>query len=148
MCSLLWLVLRGTDDALVDQILRYGNDNFNNTGLYFSDGGTDIEELLNPGQKVKLSLAACLKYQDPDPRSPNRAIALSLQFDISYRTHAGPQGYFTTSTHGDLVIFRDSGNSILRLKKSCSVAIGSVVTDASFAKKDRKNGNILNRLFK
>ena len=148
MCSLLWLVLRGTDDALVDQILRYGNDNFNNTGLYFSDGGTDIEELLNPGQKVKLSLTACLKYQDPDPRSSNRAIALSLQFDISYRTHAGPQGYFTTSAHGDLVIFRDSGNSILHSKKSCSVAIGSVITDASFTKKDRKNGNILNRLFK
>jgi hypothetical protein len=43
MCRLLWHVLRGADNAQIEQILNYGNNNFNNVGLYLPDGGTDIE---------------------------------------------------------------------------------------------------------
>ena len=70
VCRLLWQILRGADDTLLDQVLRYGNDEFNATSLYLPDGGTDLEELMNPGPKVKLTASATLEYPGP-PQSPS-----------------------------------------------------------------------------
>jgi hypothetical protein len=97
VCRLLWQMLRGADDTLLDQVLKYGNDEFNATSLYLPDGGTDIEELTNPGPKVKLTASAILKYPglpQPQPQPPpshpssrkrrftRRAAAIRISSDV------------------------------------------------------------------
>ncbi|KAH6638480.1 heterokaryon incompatibility protein-domain-containing protein [Boeremia exigua] len=64
MCRNLWRMLQGADGTLLDQVTKYSNDTFNATNLYLPDGGTDLEELLNPGPKVKLSASASLQYPE------------------------------------------------------------------------------------
>lgn len=116
MCRLLWDILRGTDDTLVHQILNYDSGDFNVTGPYLPDGGTDIEELLNPGPKVRLAVIAQL---DKEGQAIRRRLkrsgrsadmhksSLSLKFKISYRTHANSRGLVQTYVHEEVAIFRE-----------------------------------------
>lgn len=106
MCALLWHILRGSDDSLVDQILKYSDNDFNSTGLYHPDGGTDIDELLAPGPKVKITVTASLSKRRMKRLSH---ISCTLRFDISYKTHAGSRRDMETSMQEDVTIFCNPG---------------------------------------
>lgn len=115
LCHLFWLVLRGADDALVDQILKYSSDTFNTMNLYLPDGGTDIEELVNPGPKVKLTATATLRYA-PITRQLINTAFLRLRFHVAYKTQASSATYATTTVSEHVTIFRALGEASLMVE--------------------------------
>ncbi|KAJ4365386.1 hypothetical protein N0V95_000533 [Ascochyta clinopodiicola] len=66
ICQLLWTVLRKADGTLVDQIAKFSNDGINKAGLYLSDGGTDIDEVLNEPKVELATFASLVKSATPD----------------------------------------------------------------------------------
>jgi hypothetical protein len=112
LCHLLWLVLCGADDALVDQIIKYGSDTFNTMSLYLPDGGTDIEELLNPGPKVKLTATATLRHA-PIKRQQTNTAFLRLRFHVVYKTQASNSTDATAIVRENVTIFRALGKALL-----------------------------------
>jgi hypothetical protein len=107
MCRLLWNVLRGADNAQVDQILNYNNNDFNNVGLYLPDGGTDIEELADPGSKVQISVTASLLEQ---LLCFGQAGSLRLKFCITYKVQTEARVRATAFVTEDVTIFRVIGS--------------------------------------
>jgi hypothetical protein len=109
MCRLFWQVLCGADNTVVDRIINYSNDSFNNVGLYLPDGGTDIEELVNPGSKVDISVTA--RLHNPEVYSVVQTPVLRLKFLITYKAQTEARIRATTVVGEDVIIFRVAGNT-------------------------------------
>jgi hypothetical protein len=128
VCSLLWQILRGSDNTLLDQVLKYSNDEFNATSLYLPDGGTDIEELINPGPKVNISASANLEYPGLLQSSPLHASSrrrrvnlqiprtptyitpsLRLQLTVAFKAQPGSRQSSNTTVQEELTVFQSSG---------------------------------------
>ena len=85
MCHLLWSVLSET--PLVSRFSKYNDDKFNSTGLYLPDGGTDIDELVDPGPRVKLASRASMKWSRDVVNHLNRSSLKARRFRRHFRRH-------------------------------------------------------------
>jgi hypothetical protein len=128
ICSLLWQILRWSDNTLLDQVLRYSNDEFNATSRYFSDGGTHVEEIAKTGSRVNISASANLEYPgllqssrshaSPRRRQENlhiprirtyRTPSLRLQLTVAFKAQPGSRQSSNTTVQEELTIFWSSG---------------------------------------